>query len=227
MICVSDGTLGEILNTIIKKVINIWKDVPPVTVNVVNDKDFLVTLNELLSGSRTVLDIGCGVGETLKEFCCPIKIGVDAHRPYLEHAKCGEQFIKLNFRAERLSELFLPKSLDSVTLIDVIEHFEKEVAWDVLRQVEEIAAKKVIVFTPRGFFQQLDVDHYGLGGESFQRHRSGWEIEDFQQRGYNIVVFKEFHDQKNKAFLEVYGEDADPIDALLAWKDCSIASVQK
>jgi SAM-dependent methyltransferase len=191
-----------------------------VTVNVVNHKNFLVAINELLINSCTVLDVGCGVGATLTEFCCPIKIGVDAHRPYLEHAKYGEQFIKINFMAERLSELFLPKSLDSVTLIDVIEHFEKEVAWNVLRQVEKIAAKRVIVFTPRGFFPQIEVDHYGLGGESYQRHRSGWEVEDFQKLGYNVVIFSKFHDQRNLAFVQVYGKDAEPIDALLAWKDC-------
>lgn len=63
------------------------------------------------------------MGATLQEFCCPIKIGVDAHRPYLENAKSGE-FIKINFTAERISKLFLPNSIDCVTLIDVIEHFE-------------------------------------------------------------------------------------------------------
>ncbi len=192
------------------------------TVNVVNHKNFLVTINELLFDSSTVLDVGCGIGTTLKEFRCPIKIGVDAHRPYLEKAKSGEQFIKLNFTAERLSELFLPNSLDSVTFIDVIEHLEKEVAFNVLRQAEEIASKKVIVFTPRGFFQQIEVDHYGLGGESYQRHQSGWEVEEFKNLGYNITIFGKFHDQKNKAFLQVYGKNAEPIDALLAWKDCSV-----
>jgi hypothetical protein len=193
-----------------------------VTVNVVNHKDLIGAINGLLMNSCTVLDVGCGVGVTLKEFCCPIKIGVDAHRPYLENAKFGEQFIKINFMAERLNEIFLANSMDSVTLIDVIEHFEKEVAFHVLRQVEEIAAKRVIVFTPRGFFQQVEVDHYGLGGESFQRHRSGWEVEDFQKLGYNVVIFSKFHDQSNLAFLQVYGKDAEPIDALLAWKDCSL-----
>lgn len=194
--------------------------VQPVTVNVVSHKNFLAIINELLSDSNTLLDVGCGIGETLGKLCCPVKIGIDAHRPYLQNVKSGEKFIKINFNAERLSELFLPKSLDSVTLIDVIEHFEKVVAWDVLRQAEEIAAKRVIVFTPRGFFQQLDVDHYGLGGESFQRHRSGWEVEDFDRLGYNTLIFSMFHDQSNKAFLEVYGKNAKPVDALLAWKDC-------
>ncbi len=189
-------------------------------INVVNHDNFLGKINELLLGSNTVLDVGCGMGTTLKELCCPFKIGVDAHRPYLENAESGEQFVKLNYEAERLSELFLPKTLDSVTLIDVIEHLDKEVGIDVLRQLEEIAAKKVIVFTPRGFFRQKDFDHYGLGGEAYQRHRSGWEIEDFQKLGYNIVIFSKFHDQKNKAFLEAYGENAEPMDALLAWKDC-------
>jgi 2-polyprenyl-3-methyl-5-hydroxy-6-metoxy-1,4-benzoquinol methylase len=223
---VSEDTLREYLNNILGNRNNeliFWKEVQPVTVNIVNHKDFLLTINELLTDSHTVLDIGCGMGTTLKELCCPVKIGVDAHRPYLENAKFGkpdQEFIKLHYKAERLRELFLPDSLDSVTLIDVIEHFEKEVAFDVLSQAEEIAAKKVIVFTPRGFFKQEEVDHYGLGGESYQRHRSGWEVEDFEGLGYNIIIFNKFHDHKNQAFLKAYGKNAKPIDALLAWKEC-------
>lgn len=194
------------------------------SVAVVDHKDFLNVINDLLSDSRTVLDVGCGVGNTLKEFCCPIKIGVDAHRPYLENTEPDVPFIKLNFTAERLNEIFLPHSLDSVTLIDVIEHFEKGVALNVLHQAEEIAAKKVIVFTPRGFFRQVEVDYYGLGGEGYQRHRSGWEVEDFQKLGYHIIIFNQFHDQENLAFLQSYGREAAPIDALLAWKDCSLSA---
>ncbi|WP_231702757.1 class I SAM-dependent methyltransferase [Desulfocucumis palustris] len=188
---------------------------------VADHQDFLAMINEFLSDSRMVLDVGCGVGATLKDICCPVKVGVDAYRPYLEKSASDDSFIKINFTAERLNEIFLANSFDGVTLIDVIEHFEKDVALDVLRQVEEIAAKMVIVFTPRGFFHQVEVDHYGLGGESYQRHRSGWEVEDFLELGYHVVVFSKYHDQRNLAFSQVYGNNAEPIDALLAWKDCS------
>jgi len=190
-------------------------------VNIVDHKDFLATINGLLLDSRSVLDIGCGIGSTLRGFCCPIRIGIDVHRPYLERAKEDGQYVLLNLPAERLSEVLLAKSVDSVTLIDVIEHFEKKVGYEVLRQAEKIANRKVIIFTPRGYFKQKEFDHYGLGGEKYQRHRSGWEIEDFEQLGYNITLFKGFHDAENAAFREAYGEDAQPIDAILAWKVCT------
>jgi hypothetical protein len=139
----------------------------------------------------------------------------------LERANKDGQYVLLNLPAERLSEVLLEKSVDSVTLIDVIEHFEKKMGYEVLRQAEKIADRKIIVFTPRGYFKQKEVDHYGLGGEKFQRHRSGWDVEDFEQLGYNITLFRGFHDAGNAAFREAYGENAQPIDAILAWKDCT------
>lgn len=194
------------------------------TVTVVNHKDFLNSINELLLGSHTLLDVGCGIGTTLQELTCPVKIGVDVYRPYLENGVHNQEMIKLNLAAEHLSDIFLPKSLDSITFIDVIEHLEKGAALSVLSQAEVIAAQKVIVFTPRGFFRQEEVDHYGLGGENYQCHRSGWEIEDFQKLNYNVTVFQQFHDNENLAFVQAYGTEAEPIDALLAWKDCNLSA---
>lgn len=190
-----------------------------VQVSVVNHKEFLGVITELLMDSQSVLDVGCGVGTTLKDFPCPIKIGIDPHKPYLEKAKQVASFLPIKLEAEHLEDTFIDKSIDSVTLIDVIEHMEKETGFEVLRQAERIASKKVIVFTPRGFFKQLDTDHLDLGGEFYQKHRSGWEVEDFLESGYQVIIFENFHDQENLAFLKVYGQQADPIDALLAWKN--------
>lgn len=189
------------------------------SVKIVHHKKFLGMIKELMKDAQSVLDIGCGVGATLKDFPCPIKIGVDAHGPYLEKARLATSFLPIKCEAQRIGEIFLAKSVDCVSMIDVIEHMEKGVGYEVLAQAERIAVKRVIVFTPRGFFKQKAEDHYGLGGESFQEHRSGWEIEDFTQRGYQVIVFNQFHDQSNLAFVESYGKDAKPMDALLAWKE--------
>ncbi|MEL1135720.1 methyltransferase domain-containing protein [Desulfitobacterium sp. THU1] len=190
-------------------------------VTVVQHKNFIDIIKGLMKDDQSVLDIGCGIGATLKEFPCPIKLGLDAHEPYLIKAGAIAQIIPLKLKAERIGEVFLPQSIDCVTLIDVIEHLKKEVGSEILSQAERIASKKVIVFTPRGFFKQMEEDHYGLGGEEFQTHRSGWEVEDFLTRGYEVVLFSQFHDQSNSAFVKAYGKEAEPIDALLAWKEPS------
>lgn len=193
----------------------------PVQIEYTNQKDFFRSLRELLMGSFSVLDVGCGVGFALREYPCPVKIGVDVHRPYLELAQKRTRMIPLLLDATSLDKVFLPNSVDVVTMIDVIEHFEKEEGLKVLKDAEKIAQKRVIIFTPRGFFKQVEEDHFGLGGEVYQKHRSGWEVEDFSSLGYKVKVFQDFHDQSNPSFVKAYGVDAPPIDALLAWKDLS------
>ena len=189
------------------------------SVKVVKHKDCLRIITDLMRDSQSLLDIGCGVGATLKYFPCPIKIGIDAHIPYLEKAQQSTSFIPLKMEAQCVGEYFLPKSIDCISMIDVIEHLDKETGFNILQQAERIAVKKVIIFTPRGFFNQKANDHYGLGGESFQKHRSGWEVEDFVNKGYKVIVFSQFHDHTNLAFVEAYGKDAQPKDAILAWKE--------
>lgn len=190
-------------------------------VSSVQHTDFLAPINKLLEGSSALLDIGCGTGITLSRLLCSIKVGVDVHRPYLEKRQHSDGFIPVHSDACGLSGIFLPKSFDSVTLIDVIEHFEKDVALSVLNQAEKLAIRNVIVFTPRGFFVQDKVDPFNLGGEIYQKHRSGWEIDEFIRLGYKVIVFEHFHHEDNTSFVRSYGEGASPIDALLAWKDCA------
>ena len=109
--------------------------------------------------------------------------------------------------------------MDLVTLIDVIEHFDQKDAEEVLRQAEEVARRRVLLFTPRGRFPQEGFDAFGLGGEELQRHRSSWEPDDFTARGYCVVVLAGYHGPWNTSFVEAFGPDATPVDALIAWKN--------
>jgi hypothetical protein len=175
-------------------------------------------LRQLQSGNRSVLDVGTGRMESLVDVPCPIKIGLEVHRPYLQHRVLPEA-VPVNASALDLERLFTPGAVDLVTLIDVIEHFDLPDADEVLRQAEAVAQRRVLLFTPRGHFPQEGYDAFRLGGEEFQRHRSTWEPEDLTARGYRVVVLTGYHGPWNESFVEAFGRDAAPVDALVAFKD--------
>jgi hypothetical protein len=50
-----------------------------------------------------------------------------------------------------------------------------------LRQMESLARKQVIIFTPNGFLPQKSRDG------DLQEHQSGWTAQEFRQKGYSVV----------------------------------------
>ena len=175
-------------------------------------------MRRLAGRCTSVLDVGTGLMDSLATSPCRVKIGLDAHRPYLEHRRVADA-VPVNADALSLRELFVADAVDLVTMIDVIEHFEKEDALDLLAQAEHVARRRVIVFTPRGPFPQADHDAFGLGGDELQRHRSTWDVEDFTSLGFRVAVLRSFHDARNESFVRAFGVGATPVDALLTWKN--------
>lgn len=169
------------------------------------------------AGCRSVLDVGTGLMDSLALVPCRVKLGLDAHRPYLLNRRDPDG-IPINAPAQQLEELFVPDAVDLVMLIDVVEHFTADAAREVLRQSETVAARLVMLFTPRGEFPQAGFDAFGLGGERYQQHRSAWEPEDLVALGYQVIVFSGYHGPGNQSFVEGFGPSAPPVDALLAYK---------
>jgi len=90
------------------------------------------------------------------------------------------------------------ESVDSIFLLDVIEHMEKPIGQHVLKLCKKNAKSQVIVFTPKGFEEQTG-DRWNLGGDYWQTHRSGWDADDFY--GWTITQDKKsilaIHDIKS------------------------------
>ena len=80
------------------------------------------------------------------------------------------------------AEYFGEDSFDCVVALDVIEHLEKADGLRLLEQMEIIARKKVIIFTPNGFLEQEPFD-----GNEWQRHISGWEVDEMREMGFEII----------------------------------------
>jgi hypothetical protein len=178
---------------------------------------YVALLRRLSSDCDSVLDVGTGLMESLTLFPCRVRIGLDAHRPYLERRQVPDA-VPIHADALELDRLFVPGAVDLVTLVDVIEHFDEGAARELLKNAERIARKRILVFTPRGQFPQEGYDAFGLGGEELQRHRSAWDVEDLTTLGYRVAVLRGFHDRHNEAFVRTFGPDAPARDALLAWK---------
>ena len=95
--------------------------------------------------------------------------------------------------------LFPPKSVDTVFLLDIIEHLEKSVALELLKMTEKIDRRQIVVFTPLGFLPQHhpdQKDEWGLNGGVWQEHKSGWYPEDFDN-SWNIYASQAFHEYDN------------------------------
>lgn len=178
-----------------------------------------VTINELLIGCETLLDVGAGTGGSIAAMQVPVMLGLEVYRPYLELWQPTERItLPLNLPAKSLSRAFLPKTVDAVTFIDSLEHLDRAQAYLSLSDAETIARRIVVVMTPRGFFPQRGYDAWGLGGEHYQEHRSGWEPEDFTALGYDVLIFTGFHTDTNESFRRAFGPGAPPVDALVAYK---------
>jgi SAM-dependent methyltransferase len=144
------------------------------------------TLREALVGTcDSVLDVGCGFRSPLGRFShlIPRTVGVDGYDKAIERSRAAG--LHSEYHCMDLMEVgrfFGPKSFDAAIAIDVIEHFDKPDGYRFLEMLESIARKRVIIFTPNGFLPQDEWD-----GNVHQVHRSGWEVYDFELRGYRVT----------------------------------------
>lgn len=135
----------------------------------------------------TVLDVACGLSLKSKFIPADIRVGVDIYDKYFDHIESNVPYVVIKHDVTKLEEIFTPKSFDVVIALDIVEHLEKDDSLKMIKMLEKIARKAVIIETPKGFVPQ-NIDILGHGGDEFQTHRCGWEVEEFNDMGYHTVV---------------------------------------
>lgn len=139
-----------------------------------------------LGNLKTVLDLGCSDGNLMvllnKDKRCSV-VGVDIYKPDLIKAKktgAYKNLIHADIRNYHTRNKF-----DVVLSSQVIEHLDKKDGERLIKNMEIIAKDRVIIGTTVGFlpYEPLQGDD---SGNEFQKHRSGWEVEDFEKLGYRV-----------------------------------------
>ena len=149
----------------------------------------------LLSPAETLLDVGAGIRpQTL--IACRRHVCAEPHGPYADVLTAhGYEVIE-----SPAPFVFDAVEADTVCFFDVIEHMERA---DGLRSLEKAraTARQVVVFTPLGFMEQ-EGDAWGMGGEFWQKHRSGWTPDDFPD--WACLVDGKFHEKRGGAFVAIW-----------------------
>jgi hypothetical protein len=110
-------------------------------------------------------------------------VGLEGYPPEFEKAqrlKTQDEIICGDLR--NLTHYFKPGQFDACIALDVIEHLPKEEGLKLMREMELIAKKKVIFFTPNGFLPQKQ-----SADSDLQAHFSGWEANEMKGHGYDVL----------------------------------------
>ncbi|SDD91686.1 Methyltransferase domain-containing protein [Paenibacillus sp. UNCCL117] len=169
-------------------------------------EEFLQKGIERIIEVDVLLDIGCGIVPHDDYILPKVYICCEPYQEYIEilnekiDKKTNTIFVVLNYDWEAVVNHFADESVDTVFLLDVIEHLDKETGKQLLARTERIARKQIVIFTPLGFVEnetmQDGKDAWGLNGAEWQKHRSGWVPEEFDGT-WDIVACENFHSHNN------------------------------
>ena len=142
-----------------------------------------LAIRKALLGCDSVLDVGCGVTTTMRQLEIPQTCGAEGYAPSFSEAKrqnTHDQLVQCDVRD--LSKHFQSGQFDACIALDVIEHLTKSDGLKMIADMEKIARKRIIFFTPSGFLEQ-----HHASNDDLQEHLSGWEAAEMEQLGYRVI----------------------------------------
>jgi len=142
-----------------------------------------LALRKALADCESVLDVGCGSSPTMRLLGVTHPVGFEGYKPAVDEAlrlKTHDEMIQGDLR--ELSKFIKPKQFDACIALDVIEHVVKEDGLKMIKDMEQVARKKVIFFTPCGFLPQRH-----SANDDLQEHLSGWEPDEMRRHGYHVT----------------------------------------
>lgn len=183
----------------------------------VEKKDFNKEGEYKVHDMDVLLDIGCGIMPQ-KEYKPKVHICAEPFTQYVEvlQKKIAKDYMQdrkwiiLQNDFNQVLDAIPDNSVDTIMMIDVIEHIEKEEVKKYLTKMLKKVRQQCVILTPLGFMPQeheTSVDAWGLNGAEQQVHLSGWEPDDFEDDDWEFVVCKEYHfvNNMNEKLDQVYG----------------------
>lgn len=148
-------------------------------------------LNNAIGKAKTILDIGCGTGELMEMLGKEKKwqvTGIDIYGPSIKKAKKTKAY-KVLYKGDitKLPTAVTKQKYDVVFSSQVIEHLPKNKSLVLLKQMEKLAKKRIVIGTTVGFMHFLplqEVHEHQHDDNPYQEHKSSWKPNEFKNLGF-------------------------------------------
>jgi hypothetical protein len=163
------------------------------------DRETLIqTVPSHIQPANFVLEFGCGIRP--QQFIAPrLYVCCEPHDEYLAVLKdrfMGTNTVVIQGIAQDIVRWMPDTSVDSIFMIDLIEHIEKSEGLHLISECERIARQQIVIFTTLGFLRQDykpgEADGWNLCGGKWQDHKSGWTPDDFDE-SWEILGARDYH----------------------------------
>lgn len=143
---------------------------------------------------NSLMDVGCANGNYLNwisdqrpklETC-----GIDGYAPVLQSVRATK--VIHGILPFSLEDKSFNKSYDAVMCLDVVEHLHKVESIQMVKRFDNIARKKIVIFTPFGFLDNNVAIQEDKDWQPWLFHKCGWYPEEFEALGYETYVWKNF-----------------------------------
>jgi 2-polyprenyl-3-methyl-5-hydroxy-6-metoxy-1,4-benzoquinol methylase len=164
----------------------------------VTNMDVLPELRRIMLKGESILDVGCGgtIYEELRHhdwwvyFDFKKRVGIDIHIPEIEWREKhfpNDVFIVMD--ANNIDRHFLENSFDVVHCQNVVEHLDMALAIQLIRKMEKLAKKQVILGTPKGFRQnRLEL----INTNPHELHLFAFNKEELENLGYTVIEYYDY-----------------------------------
>lgn len=159
-------------------------------------------IRENTVNSNCVVELGAGFFRRLSDVHQNVKtkIGVEIYKPYIENATY-HNCVKIHGDALKYKELLINYDLDTVLIVDVLEHFNKDIGFNLIESLKN-DFNKILLMLPIGEYVQNE-DVTGYGGHEYQKHRSYWFSDDVLKIKFSEnIIDLNFHQNRKKHNLD-------------------------
>lgn len=152
-------------------------------------------IKEATDPDKSLLSLCCGIGLELEFLQTQDITAVDLAQQYLDEVKhrCPQAKTVLSDALE-YTKAQPDNSVDVISIIDGIEHMDKESGIELIKEMQRVSRKEILLFTPQGpgedgYLKNEPHNAWGIeGADHFQTHKSGWTVEELKEYGFEILI---------------------------------------